>query len=482
LVKVKRDICNLAFDFGASSGRLMMSSFDGSQIRLEELHRFPNEPVRLGGGYYWDFLRLFHELKIGLKKTAAKKIDIASIGIDSWGVDYGLLDRNDKLLANPYHYRDSRTDGLFEEVNKLIPYEEMQRITGLQYLQFNTIYQICADLKYRKKIFKEAKTMLFIPDLFGYFLTGNKVSEYTIASTSQMMDANKKTWAKDMLKKLGLPVNLLQDIIMPGELIGDLTSEIQEETGLAAVPLFAVGSHDTASAVAGTPLYSKSSAYLSCGTWSLLGIESSTPIINELSLKYNFTNEGGVENKIRFLKNINGLWLIQQLKKVWNESGKNISYGQIAKLAAKVDEPFALNPNADDFGASLNMVAAIQQYCQKAGQKVPQTIGEVARAAYNGITEQYKNTINEIEEIAQSKIDVINMVGGGIQDEFLCNLTAKATGKRVVAGPVEAAVLGNIIVQLISLGEIENIAQGREIIKHSFKENIYNICLKEKEF
>lgn len=471
---MKKEIINLALDFGASSGRLMLSKFDGDQLKLEEVHRFPNEPVRLADCYYWDFLRLFHELKTGLKKVAAKKLHIVSIGIDTWGVDYGLLDRNDNLLSNPYHYRDNRTNGILDKIiSKTIPYEEIQKTTGLQYMPINTLYQLYADSLHRRNILEQAKTLLFMPDLFGFFLTGSKYNEYTIASTSQMLNANKKTWAMDLLTKINLPTEILQDIVMPGQIVGCFKSELQDEVGLKAIPLIAVGTHDTASAVAGTPLHSDSSAYLSSGTWSLLGREVRQPIINKASLKYNFTNEGGVENKIRFLKNISGLWIIQQLKKKWGEVEKEISYEHIGELASEVDKPFILDPDAADFQAPLNMITAIQEYCSKNNQVVPTTIGELARTAYNGIVGKYKTAIGAIEEITQTDIELINMVGGGIQDEFLCNLTANATGKKVLAGPVEATVLGNIIVQLIALGEIQNLSQGREIIKRSFKQKEY---------
>lgn len=464
------DIVCLAFDFGASSGRLMMSRFDGKKIELQEIYRFPNEPVRVGERFYWDILRLFHEMKNGLKKAASMKLNISSIGIDTWGVDYGLLDENDNLVSNPIHYRDSRTENILDNIKDKMSFKEIYRRTGIQYLSFNTIYQLISDNEIRQDIFKQAKTLLLIPDFFNFLLTGKKYNEYTDASTSQLINAETKNWDRDLMDKLGIPQHIFQNIIMPGNVVGYLSKEIQEETGLGAIPVISVGSHDTASAVAGTPLNSENSAYLSCGTWSLLGIESDKPIINENALKCNFTNEGGVENTIRFLKNINGLWLIQQLKKSWSENIEAVSFPDIIKAAEDAqNKSFIINPNEQLFMVPLNMADAIKQYCMESGQGTPQGLGEIAIAVYNGLTAEYKNTVQSLESLSGKTIDAINMVGGGIQDTFLCKLTAKVTGKKVYAGPIEASVLGNIIMQLKALGDIESLSKGREIIKKSFE-------------
>ncbi|MGI1692144.1 rhamnulokinase [Thermoanaerobacter uzonensis] len=471
---MKEKIYTLAFDFGASSGRLMLSKYDGEKITIEEIYRFPNEPVRMGGRLYWDFLRLFHELKNGLRIAASKGVQIHSIGIDTWGVDYGLLDKNDELIFNPVHYRDSRTNGVLEIIENVIPFEEIYKITGIQFLEFNTIFQLYVDLKSRKELLNEAKTLLFMPDLFNFYLTGEKYNEYTIASTSQMLDAWKKDWAYDLIDKLQLPKNILQTIIMPGKIIGYLSKEIQEETGLKNIPVIAVGSHDTASAVAGTPLENDNSVYLSCGTWSLLGVESDSPIINEKSLKYNFTNEGGVEGRIRFLKNINGLWIIQQLKKNLEERGIIMHFSEISKLASQSrNNKFIINPDDKLFMSPPDMIEAIKTYCVKTEQGKPEEIADIARAAYNGITKQYQINIYHIEDIIGRNIEIINMVGGGIQDKFLCKLTANMTGKKVVTGPVEAAIFGNIMVQLIALGFIKDLEEGRKIIKNSVLQEEY---------
>jgi len=471
---MRKECAHIAIDFGASGGRVMIGLFDGQTLRLEEIHRFPNEPVWISGSYHWDFLRLVHELKTGLKKVAKKQITPASIGIDTWGVDYGLLDEYDGLLSNPYHYRDARTNNIIDEVTQLIDYDSIYAITGIQYMQFNTLYQLFAEHKYRPRIFEQAKTLLFMPDLFGFVLTGQKYNEYSIASTSQLLDTRTRCWSRTLLEKLELPARIFSSIVQPGQVIGYLSEAVQQETGLGPLPVIAVGSHDTASAVAGIPLTSGSNAYLICGTWSLLGMELDSPIVSNKSLYHNFTNEGGVENKIRFLKNINGLWLIQQLQKHWSEQYCEVSYPEISQAAATADNPyFWVPPDAVEFRNPSDMIAAIQKYCQKTGQGTPKNLGELARAAYNGITAEYKHALEGLKEATGQTIDVINMVGGGIQDTFLCQLTANITGKQIITGPVEASVLGNITVQMTSLGEISGMNQGRALIKASFPQREY---------
>lgn len=471
---LKEDVFCLAFDFGASSGRAILSKFDGEKIELEEIYRFANEPVKIGGQFCWDFLRLFHDLKTGLKIAGARGIKISSIGIDTWGVDYGLLDEKANLLSTPLHYRDSRTDKMLEEIQKILPYEDIYKSTGIQYMQFNTIYQLYADLKFRPHILKEAKALLFMPDLFNFFLTGNMFSEYSIASTSQMLDAKKKTWDIELLKRLELPVDILQNIIMPGSIYGTLTKDIQEESGLDEVKVVAVGEHDTASAVAGTPFDPGNNVFLSSGTWSLLGMERTEPIIDENSTKYNFTNEGGVEETIRLLQNINGTWIIQQLRHSWSERVEKISFPDIIKAAKGAQKKhFAIEPNDKIFMAPLNMVDAIQKHCISNGQGKPEGLGEIGIAVYNGLTNEYKAVIERLEKITGERISTINMIGGGIQDEFLCQLTADVTGRTVVAGPVEASAFGNIIMQLKAIGKIDSLAEGRKIIKNTITQKNY---------
>ncbi|HEY5563057.1 MAG TPA: rhamnulokinase family protein [Clostridiaceae bacterium] len=464
----------LSFDFGASSGRAIICKYDGEKIELEEIHRFPNEPVSIGGHLYWDFLRLFHELKIGIKKAKVKYNNISSIGIDTWAVDYGLLDENDNLISNPIHYRDTRTNNIIKDIEKIVPFEDIYKSTGIQYLEFNTLYQFYSDLKFRNNLLKEAKFLLFIPDLFNFYLTGNKYNEYTNASTTQMLDAKSKNWDFKLLDKLGLPSSILQDIIMPGNVWGTLSKEIQAELEAPAIPVIAVGSHDTASAVAGIPLEGENGVYLICGTWSLLGIERKNPTINEASLKQNFTNEGGVYGTIRFLKNINGLWILQQLKKAWCERVEEISFPDIIKAAkAAKNTNFIIDPNDVAFMAPLNIIEEIKNYCKRNGQGTPLNLGEIAISVYNGLTNEFNKVIENLEGVTGIAVETINLVGGGIQDELLCQLTADITGKEVITGPLEASVFGNAIMQLKALGEIGSLKEGREIIKRSIEMKEY---------
>lgn len=470
-------IYNLAFDFGASSGRLILSELKDNKIELKEIHRFPNEPVRLGTRFCWDFLRLYEELKRGLKKVASLNLNISSIGIDTWGVDYGLLDKDNNLIGIPLNYRDNRTDGYIQKADNQIGLSYIYNKTGIQFMNFNTIFQLMSDKEMRNEILQKADTLLFIPDLFNYYLTGVKRNEYTIASTSQLINAYSRDWDYELIEKLNLNKNLLCELIYPGNVLGTLTKEIQQETGLNDIKVVSVGSHDTASAVAGTPL-EQNSAFLSCGTWCLLGMEVNEPIINEKSYKYNFTNEGGVQNTIRFLKNINGLWIIQQIRKSWNEKNNtNLGFGDIiieTKKAIEKGLNYKADPNDKTFIAPLNMCDAIIDYCKNTNQGVPNGIGEIALAAYNGLIDEYKSNIQSLETITNKNIQTINMVGGGIQDELLCQLTATYTNKTVLAGPIEASVLGNVLMQLKALKVIDSLETGRKIIKNSFEQKQYN--------
>lgn len=467
-------IYNLAFDFGASSGRLILSKYEEGKLELEEIHRFANEPVRVGENFYWDTFRLYHELKTGLKKVSARKLDIASLAIDTWGVDYGLIDKNGNLIGNPLNYRDNRTDGMIDEAKSKISLKEIYESTGIQFMNFNTLFQFMADKKMRPDIYEKADKMLMMPDLFNYFLTGKMYNEYTNASTGQLLDANKRTWDFELMDKLGLRTDIFCDMIDAGTIVGELADEVKKETGLENVQVIAVGSHDTASAVAGTPFEEENSAFLSCGTWSLLGMELDEPILSEDSFKYNYTNEGGVEGKIRFLKNINGLWIMQNLRKNWCEFECEVSFPDIIKASKEAKrKDFIIDPNDARFIAPYNMMNEVIAYCEEHGQGRPDGLGEIAMAIYNGLTNEYNTTVINLEKITGKTISCINMVGGGIQDSLLCELTAKATGKKVVAGPIEGSVLGNVIMQLKALGAVESLEEGRKIIKKSFEQTVY---------
>lgn len=467
-------IYNLAFDFGASSGRMILSKFQDGKIELEELHRFYNEPVWVGNVFYWDTFRMYHELKTGLKKAAARKIPIRSMGIDTWGVDYCLLDKEGNVIGNPIHYRDDRTEHSIEEVGKIVPLEELYGTTGIQFMNFNTLFQLHADMQMRPDIYEKADKILLMPDMFGYFLTGKKYNEYTELSTGQVLDAKNRVLDVELLKKVGIRPELFCEMVAPGTIIGDLCEQVVDETGISGVKMIAVGSHDTASAVAGTPFEDRNAAFLSCGTWSLLGMELDEPILTKESYEYNYTNEGGVEGKIRYLKNINGLWVMQNLRRNWCEFEGEVSFPDIiaaAKAAKRQD--FHINPNDPRFNAPYNMMKEVIGYCEDHGQGTPEGLGEIAMAIYNGLTYEYKKTIEDLELLTGKTISCINMVGGGIQDQLLCELTAKQTGKKVVAGPTEGSVLGNVVMQLKALGYISSLEEGRAIVKNSFEQKVH---------
>lgn len=467
-------IYNLAFDFGASSGRLILSKYAEGKIELEEIHRFTNDPVRIGKNFYWDTFRLYHELKTGLKKAAAKKISITSLAIDTWGVDYGFIDKDGNLIGNPVNYRDDRTIGVMDEVDAIVPLKEVYASTGIQFMNFNTIFQFYADKKMRPEIYEKADKFLMMPDLFNYFLTGKMYNEYTNASTGQLLDARKRDWDFDLIEKLGLRTDLFCEMILPGTVVGELIEEVVKETGLEGVKVIAVGSHDTASAVAGTPFEEENAAFLSCGTWSLLGMEIDEPVLTEESYHFNYTNEGGVEGKIRLLKNINGLWIMQNLRRNWCEFEAEVSFPDIIKASREAKrKDFIIDPNDQRFTAPYNMMKEVIGYCEEHGQGTPQGLGEIAMAIYNGITHEYKTTVEKLEVISGKTIPCINMVGGGIQDQLLCELTANATGKKVVAGPIEGSVLGNVVMQLKAVKAINSLEEGRQIIKASFEQKVH---------
>lgn len=465
----------LAFDLGASSGRAMLGIYEKGRLSIEEIHRFPNEPVSLRGHHYWDILRLFHEIKLGLRKAFnGGHKDIVSIAIDTWGVDFGLLDKNGDLLGNPYHYRDSRTDGMMEKVFELIPPEDLYAQTGIQFMKLNTIFQLFAVKQFQEHILKETRAMLLVPDLLNYFLTGRMASEYTIASTTQLLDPVKRIWNWDLIDKLGLP-NIFTDIIPPGTVLGPLLPEVVEELGGGEdISVVAVGSHDTASAVASVPASSKDFAYISSGTWSLMGVEIDQPIINLESASLSFTNEGGVANRIRFLKNIMGLWLVQECRRQWQREGEDLSFGQLAELA-KEAKPFRafVDPDHESFVAPGDMPARIQDFCRNTNQPVPETKGEIIRCITESLALKYRVTMESLEQILGRELSVLHIVGGGIQDELLCQFTADATGKRVLAGPVEATSIGNLMVQAMVAGQVGSLEEIRACVARSFPQKEY---------
>ena len=457
----------LAFDFGASSGRAIIGCFDGDKITLEEVHRFSNDPVSVGGTVYWDVLRLFYEIKQGIiKAKIAGGFD--SIGIDTWGVDFGLIDSEGKLMENPVHYRDARTAGLVDEAFKTMPKEKLYCITGIQFMELNTLFQLIALKKYRPWMLERADKMLFMPDLFGYMLTGKMCAEYSIASTSQLIDLDKRMWSKEILDAFGIKESVFAPLVQPGTVLGELSKEICEECGVDPVPVISVCGHDTQSAITSVPCEDGDFAFLSSGTWSLFGTELDKPIVNETSMNINITNEGGFDGSTGFLKNIIGLWLIQESRRQWKREGKEYSYADLEKLALAA-EPFKcfIDPDAPEFVPHGNIPERVREFCRKTGQYVPETVGEIMRCIYESLAMKYRLTFEKLRECTERDYPVIHVIGGGTKDGLLCQMTANSCDRTVKAGPIEATVMGNVAVQLMSDGSVKNIGQARKIVADS---------------
>lgn len=439
----------LAFDIGAGSGRAILGTLDGCKVTLEEIHRFPNEMILRDGHYYWEINRLFEELMTGLKLCVKQHNVIpVSVGIDTWGVDFGLLDGNNQLIGNPFAYRDSLTDEAMEQVFKIIRPKELYARTGIQFMRFNTLFQLWALKKKFPNLLLQADKLLFVPDLLGYLFTGLVFSEYTIASTSQMLNPKTRNWYADLMMRLGLPIHILDDIVEPGTQVGSLKPGILSELGVNSISLVAVGAHDTASAIAAIPAEGKNWAYISSGTWSLMGIETDHPILTDESFKFLFTNEGGVGKKTRYLKNITGLWLLQECKKIWDKE-EALSYSDLISQCRKV-KPFQSLVDPDDpaFMNPENMPAAIRDYCLRTGQVVPESKAEVARCIFESLALKYREVLDQLRQVSPHPIEKIHMIGGGSLNTLLCQFTADATGVPVIAGPAEATALGNILVQI----------------------------------
>ncbi len=465
----------LAIDLGASSGRGILGSFDGEKIGLKEVHRFSNDPVMIPGGFTWDTLRLLHEIKTATLHCALNEGGVDTIGIDTWGVDYGYLDKTGALLSNPYHYRDSRTDNIPSYVfENILPWEELYRVTGIQSMNFNTIYQMVADIKNRPWLVENADKMLNMPDLLGYFLTGEKMSEYTIMSTGALLDAKKRDYAYDLLDKFGIKKSLFCDLVMPGTSLGRLLPFVDGETGNTGATVVKVASHDTASAVLSVPAKDNDFLYISSGTWSLMGIENPEPLLTDESLKYDFTNEGGVFGTIRVLKNIMGLWLVQESRRQWKREGLNYSFDDLSNMA-KASKPLQSIINPDDalFSPAGDMPGRIREYCKATGQHVPENAGEIIRCIFESLSLRYRWTAEKLEKMTGRKYSTINIVGGGTKEEMLSQFAADASGRLVVAGPVEATALGNIAMQAIAAGEIAGLSEARAVISNSFDRKEY---------
>ncbi len=457
----------LAFDFGGGSGRAILGRLENGKILMEEVHRFSNDPVTVNGTMYWDTLRHFFEIKQGILK-AKQKGGFVSLGIDTWGVDFGLLDEHGELLESAVHYRDDRTLGMQEEVFAAIPKEEIYNLTGNQFENFNTIFQLYALVKKRPWILERADKLLLTPDLYNYFLTGEKKAEYTMATTMQLLDARKREWSGRILQALKIPERLFPEIVPSGTIIGSLKSDICEELGVEPAKVIAIAEHDTQSAVVSVPTQEKDFIFISCGTWSLFGTELEAPVIGEKSFAANISNEGGYGNKTTLLKNIIGLWLAQESRRQWQREGCEYSFGQLEEMALTA-EPFQsfIDPDAPEFVAAGNIPQRIREFCRKTGQKVPETAAEIMCCINQSLALKYRYALEQIEACTGKHYPVIHVIGGGIQSKLLCQMTAGANGRKVIAGPVEATALGNIAVQLMTLGEIRDVTEARHIIAAS---------------
>lgn len=458
----------LAIDLGASSGRGIIAKIEDGKINLKEIHRFQNNGVWAGNDFLWDVLHLLDEIKQAIVK-ANNDGGFDLIGIDTWGVDYALLDSDGALLTNPVHYRDVRNATGRKEASEVMDIKEIYKKTGIQILDFNTLFQLVYEKNHKNHILENAKTFLFMPDLLNYFLTGVAKNEYTIASTSQMLNPYTKNWDFDLLEKFGINTDIFCDIIMPGKKIGQLSDKVCEELKVKKADVIAVGSHDTASAVVSVPSDKKDFVYISCGTWSLFGTELDEPNITEKGYLSSYTNEGGCGGKIRFLTNIMGLWLIQESRRTYKKEGKDLTFADL-EAQARESEPFKcfIDPDYPEFGKPGDIPGRIAEYCKKTGQRAPETIGETVRCIYESLALKYRLALINLEDISGKKFEKINIVGGGTKDPFLCAMTSDACNIDVDAGPVEATALGNIAMCLISAGEIKDIAEARKIIANSF--------------
>lgn len=463
----------LAYDFGASSGRAILARVEDGRIVMEEVHRFSNDPVMIGKTMYWDTLRQFFEIKQGMLK-AKQRGGFDSVGIDTWGVDFGLLDEQGVLLESAVHYRDDRTIGMQDEVFKKISKEELYQLTGIQFENFNTVFQLYALVQKRPWVLERAKTMLLTPDLFNYFLTGEKKAEYTMVTTTQMMDARNQVWSERILDALSIPKEILPEIVSSGTVVGELSEDICNELGIKPAKVVAVASHDTQSAVVAVPTMEEDFIFISCGTWSLFGTELREPIIGKESFAFNVSNEGGYGDTYTFLKNIIGLWLAQESRRQWIREGKEYGFGELEQMAQKA-EPFLsfIDPDAPEFNTAGDIPGRIQQFCSRTGQKIPEGIGDIMCCINQSLALKYRYTLEQIEACTGKHFSMINMIGGGIQSRLLCQMTANASKRKVLAGPVEATALGNIAVQLMTLGEIKDVEEARRIIANSEQTNEY---------
>lgn len=464
----------LAFDLGAESGRTILGTLDRNRLAIRELNRFKTGMSRINGHLYWDFIRFFEEMKNGMRICAAEaKVKPESIAVDTWGVDFTLLARDGSFLGLPYGYRDKRNNGAMEAFFKLVPKKEIYRLTGIQFLPFNTLYQLYAMVRERSPLLNCADSLLFMPDIFNYMFTGIKKTEFSFATTSHLYNPMTKDWEPKLFRALGISQKIMQEIVPSGTIIGDLDTDIIKETGIGKTKVVASTSHDTGGAVAAVPAEGEGWAYISSGTWSCVGAVTKTPIITADSLRYEFTNEGSAEGTFALLKNVMGLWLLQRCRAEWLKK-KNYSYDELTKMALKAPAfKSFVNPDSSDFLNPLDMTKAIAGFCKKTRQPVPSSIPEYVRCILESLALKYRYVIDCLSKIQKRKIERIHIIGGGVQNKLLSQYTANATDLPVIAGPIEATAIGNILVQAIGLGYVKSLDEMREIIMKSFKTEKY---------
>lgn len=462
---------HLALDFGAESGRAVLAHLQSGILTTEEVHRFSNEPVQYGGSLHWDAPRLWLEVRKALAQL--NDVELAGIGVDAWGVDYALLGERGELIENPYHYRDRRTEGVMDEVFKKVAREEIYQATGIQFMPINTLYQLFAAQRQSPKLLSAARCLLTIPDLFNYWLTGNAVCEFTNATTTQMVDPLKRAWAADLMQRLGLPTHLLAPMVEPGSRIGTLLPEVASHSSLLGTTVFAPACHDTGSAVAAISARD-GTAFLSSGTWSLLGTEVDSPVITVEALRLNFTNEGGVNGTTRLLKNVMGLWMLQSCRQSWAAQGLSLDYRELIELATHEPSFHRLvDPDDESFLRPSDMPTAINHFCTRTHQPVPQQPGAYVRAVLESLAFKYRMILHRLEQVTGKHIDQIRIIGGGCKNRFLNQLTADATGRRVLAGPAEATALGNVAIQILATGGASSLREVRAMIDRSFPAEVF---------
>lgn len=462
----------LAIDLGAESGRVMAGLFDGKQVRLEELHRFPNGPVHVADTMRWDLLRLWSEIQSGLAKAAVRfGQNIVSVGVDTWGVDFVLLSKTGEMLGQAYHYRDRRTLGVLEQTFQRVPRNEIFAQTGLQFMEINSLYQLVAMNQANGPLVEQADRFLMIPDFFHWLLSGSRVVEFTNATTSQMFNPTTRNWAFDLLRQLNIPSQMFGDVVDPGTKLGSLREEVARRTGLPRLSVVAPATHDTGAAVAAVPTENTGRAnwaYISSGTWSLMGLELPHAVLTQRALELNVTNEGGIDGTYRLLKNIMGLWLVQECRRSFERNGTPYDYGLLAQVARDA-RPFRAFVDPDDhaFLAPLDMPEAIREWCRDTNQEIPDSDGGVVRCALESLALKYRTVLGWLEELSGERVEVIHIVGGGTQNELLNQFTANATGRPVITGPIEATALGNILVQARTAGAVGSLAEIRSVVRAS---------------